>query len=310
MSRRYGTPFTVLAISVCVLVVAFGCVDLVLPSLTLTRLPGDRVRISTSQNARQSVVDAAKKEGLTFGYATYWNASVVTVLASASVRVLPVHMVPGTGVVPMRYLGSEWWYRPEAHRGPVFLFVTDAEMRAMTRPFLYDFVGTPQRVIAADGGSLLVYPENIAGRIPFWNPQRNVAYPLPVNDRRTLIQTSGNEITTTSDGRGVIPIKITNLGKSVLAYGGAYPVLIGAHLEDEDGKMLNFDFAQQPLPAEIQPGESCSAQLRFQIPSPGRYIVDVDVLQSAVAWFAANGSRDLPLTVIYPGVTTTPRGAQ
>jgi hypothetical protein len=311
MSRRYGHGFTVVTIPMCILLVGFSCTDLVRPSLVSARSPGGRLTFSVAQNPKQPIVDAARKAGLTFGYATYWNASVVTVLSNADVRVLPVHLVPGTGVVPMRYLGSEWWYRSEAHNGPVFLFVTDDEMRAITRNFLYDFLGTPQRVIVSGGGSLLVYPENFAERIPSWRPQRPLPGPLPPSDRKVLIQTSDSEITTTSDGYGAINIKITNLGKSVLASGDQYPVLIGAHLKNEDGKMLNFDFVQAPLPAEIRPGESRSARVRFLIPSPGHYVVDVDVLQTAVAWFAANGGGgDLPVKVVYPGMPAPSRAVR
>jgi hypothetical protein len=305
MSRRYGHGFTVLIVSMCIPLVGFSCVDLVWPSLVSTRSPAGRSRFTVAQNAKQPIVDAARKAGLTFGYATYWNASVVTVLSNADVRVLPVHIIPGTGVIPMRYLGSEWWYRPEAHRGPVFLFIADNEMQAINRTFLYDFLGKPEGVIVTGGGSLLIYPDNIAERIPSWEPQRGMPGPLPPSDRRVRIQTSDTEITTTSDGYGAINVQITNLGKSVLSSGDHYPVLIGAHLKDIAGKMLNFDLVQAPLPAEIRPGESRSARVRFHIPSPGRYIVDVDVLQAAVAWFAGNGSGDLPVKVFYPGTSVS-----
>lgn len=309
MSRRYGTGFTVLTLPICIVLIGFSCADLVYPAFPATGIPSAALPSSDSQNAKQAIVEAATKEGLTFGYASYWNASVVTVLSSARVRVLPVHILPGAGVVPMRYLGSEWWYRSEAHHGPVFVFVTSEELQTVEGAFFFDIIGPPQRVISVAGGSLLVFAENLATRIPWWAPQRQLNKALPASDRKALVESLDNEITTKPDGRGVIPVRITNLGKSVFAWGGDYPVAIGAHLKSEDGKMITYDFVQAPLPAEVPPGRSALALVRFKIPSPGLYVLNVDLLQAGVAWFVGEGSRDVTVKVIYPSVAAFP-GAQ
>jgi hypothetical protein len=307
MSFRYGAGLSALTFFICVPFVAWSCADLVYPSLAFVQKGGASLQSGFAQNPKQGIVDAAKRSGLTYGYATFWNAGAVTVLASAGVRVVPVQIVPNMGLVPMRYLDSEWWYEPRAHRGPVFVFVADAEMGSVTREFFDEYVGRPDQVIRAGDGFLLIFPENIAISLPYWRPQRKISQPLPVSDRRAQIDVSDALVTTMPDGRGAVTVKIKNVGKSVFASDGSYPILIGAHLKDKAGKLLNYDFLHVPLANEVLPGESGSTRVRFKIPSPGQYIVDLDVLQGAVSWFADNGSRDMAVTAVYPSPAGSPR---
>lgn len=77
-------------------------------------------------------------------------------------------------------------------------------------------------------------------------------------------------------------------------------VMLGVHLYDGSGKLLNLNAHMEPLPSpprEVEPGER--VQLRFALPPlpPGRYVLEVDCIASGVTWFAQTGSRPAVLRV-------------
>jgi hypothetical protein len=291
LARRYGHGFTAVCIAVGVWIVAFGCVDLVSPGISVARsLKGDR-EVSLARHRRLGVVDAARKEHLTFGYATYWNAQVVTALSNGEIRVLPVWLWGAAGIMPVRYLESQRWYEPEMHGGRIFIFLGSEELHS--RRMIEDAAGPPDKEVPVRDGLLLVYGTNFA-------VQREIVAPIPPADRRARLQVAtAGVIATGADGSAVIPVTVTNLGNSVFASAGPFPILVGAHLEDENGNMLNYDLAHAMFPVEVKPGQTRSVRVPVQIAKAGRYVVDLDVLQGAVTWFGTeNGKHNLHVTVV------------
>jgi hypothetical protein len=100
----------------------------------------------------------------------------------------------------------------------------------------------------------------------------------------------------------VIDATVKNTGEALwLAPGieiGA--VELGAHLYDEAGNLLTFDFRWEHLVEplrDIQPGEVVTCRMTLPRLAPGRYIVEVDCVSSRVAWFAQLGAQPVRIPV-------------
>ncbi|HEX5119091.1 MAG TPA: methyltransferase domain-containing protein [Pseudonocardiaceae bacterium] len=78
-----------------------------------------------------------------------------------------------------------------------------------------------------------------------------------------------------------------------------------------DGEPVRWDDGRVAVPGPLAPGESVELALRITAPErPGRYEVEVDLVQETVAWWAQLGSPTVrhPVTVL-PGVVPVPVGA-
>jgi len=100
----------------------------------------------------------------------------------------------------------------------------------------------------------------------------------------------------------VVDATVKNTGEALwLAPGievGA--VELGAHLYDEAGTLLAFDFRWEHLVEplrDIQPGEVVTCRMTLPHLAPGRYVVEVDCVSSRVAWFAQLGSQPVRIPV-------------
>jgi len=80
--------------------------------------------------------------------------------------------------------------------------------------------------------------------------------------------------------------------------GTRYPVQLGNHWLDVDGTLRVQDDGRAGLPADLHCGEQIELDLLVTAPErPGRYLLELDLVQELVAWFADRGSTTLRLTV-------------
>jgi hypothetical protein len=69
-------------------------------------------------------------------------------------------------------------------------------------------------------------------------------------------------------------------------------VRIGAQLCQEDGTLINRDYARADLPATLGPGDSTPVSLNFPaVTKPGTYRVKFDLVSEGVDWFERCGSE-------------------
>jgi SAM-dependent methyltransferase len=69
-------------------------------------------------------------------------------------------------------------------------------------------------------------------------------------------------------------------------------ICIANHWLREDGTTAVADDGRAYLPKTVAPGETVLVELQVQAPeAPGTYLVDVDLVQERVCWFAERGSR-------------------
>ena len=69
-------------------------------------------------------------------------------------------------------------------------------------------------------------------------------------------------------------------------------ICVANHWRRQDGTMAIFDDARALLPRTIGPGERFQVPLRVQAPGePGEYLLEIDLVQEFVCWFAEKGSN-------------------
>jgi len=70
------------------------------------------------------------------------------------------------------------------------------------------------------------------------------------------------------------------------------PVQLGNHWRDGAGALLAQDDARAPLPDDVAPGEEVESELHVTAPLvAGDYVLELDLVQEGIAWFAERGSR-------------------
>lgn len=138
------------------------------------------------------------EQGLSYGYASYWNASVITVLSKGQTKIRPV--VLGAPVQPMRWGSSNEWYRASAYKGSTFLLLSEEEYKAQNWTAMEAYLGKPERELEEGGWKIIVYPFNVAEKLPGWddratepmkflmlpNTPRQVGRPVQIEDESWL----------------------------------------------------------------------------------------------------------------------------
>ncbi|PYQ29480.1 MAG: hypothetical protein DMF56_10970 [Acidobacteria bacterium] len=92
---------------------------------------------------------------------------------------------------------------------------------------------------------------------------------------------------------------VRNIGRakwlpSDVLYGG---VVLGAHLYAENGRLIRFDYAWQPLDRALAPQEETTISFDLAPLDPGRYIIELDCVANKVTWFAQTGSTPARIEV-------------
>lgn len=100
---------------------------LLLTARSLTLLAG----LPTNAAHEQPIAQAAQcleAEGLTYGYATFWNATPITVLTEERVRVRNVEFTAGfSECVPYLYQAGRDWYEDQPGQARYFVLLTQTE---------------------------------------------------------------------------------------------------------------------------------------------------------------------------------------
>jgi hypothetical protein len=80
---------------------------------------------------------------------------------------------------------------------------------------------------------------------------------------------------------------------------GKQKVVLGNHWLDETGRMIIQDDNRASLIYDLQPGQQIELPLTIRPPlTPGRYVVELDMVQERVAWFGSRGSKTLKINVL------------
>jgi hypothetical protein len=151
-----------------------------------------RLYRGTQPSAHVEAMDALKREGLHYGYASYWNSGVITVLSSGDVKVRQIDLQGGIPV-PRLHLASNTWYRPDAWKGETFLMLTRAELVDFNKQAAFSFTGQPVREFVVGDFVVFVFKANLATTLPGWDTSGNaepagIGGPLNVLTRHQIGQ--------------------------------------------------------------------------------------------------------------------------
>ena len=113
------------------------------------------------------IIEVLKTNKLNYGFASYWNANVLTVLSKDEVKVRPV--LWNTPPRPDRWLSSNAWYRADACNGPTFFLLKGEEYSSINWRLMETYLGNPVKELREGDWRIVVYPFNIAERLPGWD---------------------------------------------------------------------------------------------------------------------------------------------
>jgi len=113
------------------------------------------------------LMEFLRENGLVYGYSTYWNASVITVLSDHRTVVVQVYLKDG---VPNRFnwLSTDRWYRPSNYVGDSFLLLSEDEAKSVDWAELSSRFGlAPYKTLVYKNFRVYVFSENIANKLKF-----------------------------------------------------------------------------------------------------------------------------------------------
>jgi len=107
-------------------------------------------------------------------------------------------------------------------------------------------------------------------------------------------------------GRSVVMVRVTNLSTAtwLTDIPGGRHICVANHWLDSNGAPVVPDDGRARLPCDLRPGESVEVSLEITAPdAPAGYLLDVDLVQERICWFAERGSRTgrVPVDVRPPG---------
>ena len=147
------------------------------------------------------------------------------------------------------------------------------------------------RVLVPDGIALFQVP---AGHHP-----PPVGEPKILPDAGFRAELVCSAVPTMATGRPTeLPVQVRNASPLDWEGDSAHPFRIGNHWRAANGEVIVYDGDRVQLPDRVEAGLKIDVRLVCYPPTePGRYTLELDVVQEGVAWFADRGSQPLELAV-------------
>ena len=125
--------------------------------IDISKMPIDNY----NDNVLFAISDCLQDNGLTYGYATFWNANAVTVISGSKVK---VRDVTDKTLSKRLYQSSTKWYEDQEGQQEYFLFLSDAEyidLEDSIAPFQSKIIKKIEPVINDAHYHIIVFKENI-----------------------------------------------------------------------------------------------------------------------------------------------------
>lgn len=250
------------------------------------------------QNQHLKKMDFLIKNNLRYGYATYWNAGVVSVLSNGKSVVRQIVIIDGVPM-PMRHLSSNRWYLSSAWKDESFLLLTSLEAKNLNWKQMAEYGLIPSRELTYDDYNVYVFKENIAKYIPGWKTPSGdrMRQPLPASGFKAKIEPQVQQLTMKMCETSTVSVKITNTGDSRLSSVGkngglgALTVALAYHVLDNEGNVVVFDGKRTALPGNVMPNQTVLLNAILAAPvKAGKYTFVFDLVQEGVSWFEGKGN--------------------
>ena len=248
---------------------------------------------SRPDNPHDPIARVLVAKHLQYGYATYWNSAVVTVLSAGRSQVRQVLLTGDGRFLPFRFHSSNDWYEPDYYNGPTFLMIGDEEAPRVDFSTLSHFCGEPQTRIQGGSFTVLVYPLNIAACVPGWylNPAAlELNQPL-FSFNQKITSSTHLPLRMQPSQTMWIPVVIQNTGRQPWVSRGKAPVDV-SYKWFKDGKMLPIEGERTMLPQPVAAGTSLPLDIRVVAPqASGHLSLSITLVQEGVAWFLPSGGE-------------------
>lgn len=175
----------------------------------------------------------------------------------------------------------------------------------LSRSYLREFV----RLLGP--GGLLVFhlpterfPASAAGA-----PRTAAARELPPAAFRAGVTPAQADVGGDAGALVTLKVRVTNLSPeawpSLGAAGPRFQITLGNRWLDAGGRLIKASDARSPLPHDLGPSQSTELFLTIQLPpQPGDYVLELDLVQENVAWFAERGSTPARISCRAEGKST------
>ncbi len=120
-AKDYVVPKRIAAVVMCMLVLMSG-----ISFKTIAEMDKNGIE----NNEKYATIQYLKENGLNYGYATFWNSQVITVLSDSEVRAANVD-VNENGIAPCPYQANRNWFEPQEGVEKYFVLLSNAEVETL-----------------------------------------------------------------------------------------------------------------------------------------------------------------------------------
>lgn len=133
-------------------------------------------------------------------------------------------------------------------------------------------------------------------------PRSRIEKRLPWSACRARIRTEAENIVTAPGTKLPIIAFVTNVSRHVWPALGdeqdRFSIRLGDHWRNRLGWMIRRDDQRAPLPTDVHPGQEVEMGIWCEAPSqPGKYKLELDMVQEMGRWFKLAGSRTKKIAV-------------
>jgi len=121
-------------------------------------------QIFKTKSAQEELAGFLIQEGLTTGYATYWNANVLTVMSNYRLK---VYHIADNEMKPLLFMSAAAFYQPAGDMYN-FLLLTNSECQAFNFGAMKLYMGVPLKILQYKDYKIFVYGKEFAQYLPDW----------------------------------------------------------------------------------------------------------------------------------------------
>ncbi len=177
----------------------------------------------------KELIETLKAENFRYGFASFWNANVNTVLSEGEVKVREVSIKPSYGVTDRLFQANKNWYVYQENYDEIFLLLTPEEYEIISDANKF-YVIAAKRSFEVSGYTVLVYDSELWYSVNTVRPIQRIYTPDTslltikkgtVNENETSVTLSENGYATVMSpylqpGNYVVEIKGNGLKKAIM----------------------------------------------------------------------------------------------
>jgi len=171
------------------------------------------------------------------------------------------------------------------------LVYTVLALQHMRPEYSKRYIEELMRVLAPNGVLIFQIPSEL---VPT-SQAKVFRQPLPDSAFKAELTLTEQSPTVRTSSAYSITVRVKNQGDTAwpawISASGSYPVHLGNHWRNPKGHLIVHDDGRANLPRHLQPSEEVEVELTVTSPpNPGSYILELDMVQELVSWFADKGS--------------------